>query len=492
MKVVVGGLYHESNTFNPFPTKASDFVLVEGEDMLDRVASTEVFQEAGFEIVPSIHAFGLSSGKVTEEAYRYFADKLLDVLRSETDVDGIWLHLHGAMTVERIGSGELQLLKEIREIVGYDIPISLALDIHGNNAVDFAKYVNIVRAYRTVPHTDQGETESITARLLVDALNRGVNVTPAYNRVPMIIGGETALGASEPLRSIFAKLEEFEDIDGIATASFFIGFSWADTEVSSASVLVVPESDAYSDLAKKKAHELAAYVFSRRDEFTFDVTALPSDDAITKAIECDKKPVFISDSGDNTTGGAVGINTVLLEKLLNTDLQGKKALLTAIYDKKAFEVCSKYSIGDEVSLHVGVDRDEDSKSLAIKGTLKAKGDLLGYLGATTDKVGEVCTVSVGNLDVVIANSGESFITKGHFKAADLDLTAYDIIFVKQGYLFPELSAIAELEMMALTPGATYQLLEELDFQNIPRPCFPLDKDFDFDIPAITPTKESSL
>ncbi|MFD2209580.1 M81 family metallopeptidase [Virgibacillus halophilus] len=477
MKVVVGGLYHESNTFNPFSTSEKDFVLVEGEEMLNRVESTSVFKKAGFEIVPSIHAFGLSSGMVTESAYRYFADKLLAVLKNEKDIDGIWLHLHGAMTVERIGSGELQLLKEMREIVGYDIPISLALDIHGNNAVELEKYVNIVRAYRTVPHTDQGETEAITARLLVDALNNGTHIIPAYQRVPMIIGGETALGNAEPMKSIFAKLEELETIGGISTASFFIGFSWADTVDSSASVFVIPESEQYADLAKTKAEELAEYVFSKRYAFTFDAITLKPEEAIDKALAFDKKPVFISDSGDNTTGGAVGINTILLELLLKKNLKGKKVCLTAIFDEKAFEQCNQSDIGDEVSINLGVDYDESSKSHLVKGVLKAKGDLLGYLGATTDKVGEVCTISVGDLDIVVANSGESFITVGHFSAAGLNLEEYDVIFVKQGYLFPELSKLAALEILALTPGATYQLIEELDFKHIPRPCFPLEKDF---------------
>lgn len=57
--------------------------------MLDRVASTEIFKEAGATAIPTIHAFGLSSGAVTEETYRYFADKILHVLRNETDIDGI-------------------------------------------------------------------------------------------------------------------------------------------------------------------------------------------------------------------------------------------------------------------------------------------------------------------------------------------------------------------------------------------------------------------
>ena len=475
MKIVVGGFYHESNTFNPFLTDKDNFTLYEGEEMLDRVASTEIFKEAGATAIPTIHAFGLSSGVVTEETYRYFADKILHVLRNETDIDGIWLHLHGSMTVEGIGSAELQLLKEIREIVGGEIPISLALDPHGNNMAELIEHVNIIRSYRTVPHEDQSETEVITARLLLESIKGKTYTKPAFIRLPMLIGGETALGAVDPLKSIFNKLEEIEKLDGIATASFFIGFAWADTENSTPSVVVVPESDEYREIAKEKAKEIADYVYAKKDEFDFTVPALYPKDSIRTALDSKSKPVFITDSGDNTTGGATGIYTYLLDMFLKEDLGDKKVCIAAVFDKEAFEECNKSNIGDQIQVNVGVNYDSYSKSIPIEGVLKTKGDLMGYLGATNDKAGEVCTISAGNIDLVVANSGESFITIGHFEAAGLDLSEYDIIVVKQGYLFAELSAIAELEILALTPGATYQILEELEFENIPRPAYPLDK-----------------
>ena len=70
-----------------------------------------------------------------------------------------------------------------------------------------------------------------------------------------------------------------------------------------------------------------------------------------------------------------------------------------------------------------------SELTLVEGTIKAKGDLLGYLNATNDKVGEVCTISSGNLDVVIAR-GDSFISVNHFKRAGLDIDNYDIIVLE--------------------------------------------------------------
>src|SRR5699024_10163852 len=246
------------------------------------------------------------------------------------------------------------LVKEIREIIGNEIPISLTLDPHANNTMELTDYVNIIRSYRTVPHVDQPETEKITALLLVENIKENTKIKTAFERLPMIIGGNEGLGSMEPLKSIFEKLEEVEEQEGIATASFFIGFSWADTENSAPSVIVVPKSEQYSKLAKEKVKEISDYVYTKKDDFGFGVPALKPEKAIQTALESELKPVFITDSGDNTTGGAVGTYTYFLELLLKKNLGNKKVCLTSVLDKEAIEDCNKYSIGDKVQLNIGI------------------------------------------------------------------------------------------------------------------------------------------
>ena len=52
-----------------------------------------------------------------------------------------------------------------------------------------------------------------------------------------------------------------------------------------------------------------------------------------------------------------------------------------------------------------------------------------------------------------------------------------IVVVKQGYLFPDLHDHAPRAIMALSPGACSLLLEDLPYQKLPRPIFPLDTGF---------------
>src|SRR5690625_3749264 len=112
MRVVVGNWYQESTTFNPIQMDKRSFVFFEGEESKYRVAATKVLEEIGFEVIPTIYATAISGGCVTEEAYRFFADKIINVLKKEKNIDGIWLHLHGAMEVVNIGSGEAALRSE--------------------------------------------------------------------------------------------------------------------------------------------------------------------------------------------------------------------------------------------------------------------------------------------------------------------------------------------------------------------------------------------
>ncbi|WP_099361203.1 M81 family metallopeptidase [Fredinandcohnia onubensis] len=467
MKIMVGCFYHETNTFNPFPTVKEDFVFVEGPEVLSKLGSTAILVENGVDVVPSIYATGLSSGVVTKETYEFFTERIVSTLRGEPDLDGIWLHLHGSMVVEGIGSGELALLKEIRKYVNEDIPISLTLDIHANIPAELSKLVNIVRAYRTVPHIDQLETEQLTAKYLIDYIQKGEKYTPSFEKLPLVICGEKALGNSYPLKDIFQKLEEIERLDGIVTASFFLGHAWSDSEHTGASIFVVPETAEFNGLASKIVSEMKDYINERQNDFTFSALALETEDAVNKSLNENVKPIFVSDSGDNTTAGATGFNTVLLRSYLSKQPTDKKVLISAIFDSEAYSELNQFEVGQEVSVEIGRNVDEFSEKVKVQGTLKAKGDLLGYLNASDNKVGDVCTISSGNVDIVVANRGESFITINHFTRAKLDLDVYDVIVLKQGYLFDELSKISKLDILAFTPGATYLNIKKLDYQNIP-------------------------
>jgi len=98
------------------------------------------------------------------------------------------------------------------------------------------------------------------------------------------------------------------------------------------------------------------------------------------------------------------------------------------------------------------------------------------MGCEDDAVGDCVTIESGSVDFCIISRPGSFISKGHFgpKGAGLDMDDYQVIVVKQGYLFAELRKLAKLAILALTPGATHQIVETLPFRRIVPPVYPLN------------------
>ena len=79
------------------------------------------------------------------------------------------------------------------------------------------------------------------------------------------------------------------------------------------------------------------------------------------------------------------------------------------------------------------------------------------------------------IDIIIANHKLSYFKTVQYEHAGVeDWTQYDIVVVKQGYIFPELKAAAQGYVMSLTDGATPQDTKHIPFKLVRRPMFPLD------------------
>jgi len=221
-RVLVGALMQESNSFSPRPSVWSDFHVVTGPAMLAWIAAAPVFAEAGIEMVPTLYAYSVPGGILQEESYLRFKKQILDGITADSRLDGVWLYLHGALEVERVGSGEADLVSAIRQKVGPDVPIAVALDFHANNTQRIMDNANIVYGYRTAPHIDEAETQEKTARLLIRCMEEGLLPRPVMVRPPLLFPGEMATTCIEPLLSLMREVARAESAEGILCASFLM------------------------------------------------------------------------------------------------------------------------------------------------------------------------------------------------------------------------------------------------------------------------------
>ncbi len=479
MKILIGGFIAESNAKVKRSCELEDFMYKTGDAVAEALYVKDIFEEEGIEVIPTIYADGRAAGRVAKDAFDFIAGRILKGVREHLDeVDGMFFFLHGASNVLGLegGSGEHTIIREIRKIVGPYLPIAMVTDPHGNLSQEQADNCQIIRTFRHSPHTDRAESHRLVARMLIDLLKNRRDIYPVYRKVPILLGGERCVSTDEPLVSINTLLNEIEADSRIMSASYHIGYVRHDNAICGASVVVVPNTEKDREYAKEMADKIYDFVWARRRAFHFTGNALEPEEAFREAIDFAGSPVVITDSGDNCTAGGPGCNTVILKQFLACgNLKGKKVLFACIADQETALSISSSQPGDAVTVQLGACLDELSSRILLEGMVKATGELRHHYGET-QSVGSCTTISVTgrDIDVIIAEKAVSFAEEQQYLAAGVDMHGYDIIVVKQGYIYPQLKAMAKYSVMSLTDGATNQRTEKIKYQTILRPMYPID------------------
>jgi microcystin degradation protein MlrC len=469
LRISIGGIGHETNTFSPVWTAYRDFRITRGLDLLKYIDARE-WRQDDVELLPTFVAGALPSGLVQKAAYLQLKEELLRELEVTLPVDGVYLSLHGAMEVEEIGDGESDLVSAVRALVGPDVLISISLDLHGNISPALVNTANILTAYRTAPHRDAPETRQRALSLLVRALRTGIRPSSVLVKPPLLLAGESAVTEVEPARSLYARLEEIEKTPGLMDASLLIGCAWTDSPFTTTSVIVVTEGDTAP--AIQCASELALEVWARRQDFGFGVETASVDEAIRRAVRASERPVFISDSGDNVTAGGAGDIPLFAARLVA--LGAADALVAGLTDPAAVQQCMAAGVGAEIQLSIGGKLDTTNAQV-----FTANGRVEYLTRGPEDHGGDptMAVVKVGGVRIVLTVDRRFFADRSSIAATGVNPMTQKIVVVKQGYLFPDLYDHAPRAIMALSPGATDLRLEELPYRCLPRPIFPLDGDF---------------
>jgi len=473
MKIVVGSLQQESNTLCSRMSVREDFTLYRGAEMLPHISVSGYFLSRGVELISTLYANAVPGGRLREADFRGLAEELVSMIPA-SGMDGVWLYLHGALEVENIGSGELALLRMVRKKIGFQIPISLALDFHANNTHELMDLVNVMVGYRTVPHRDMKETELRAAGLLVHCVERKLLPKPQMARANVVVPGDCVLTDEQPLRGIMDAAAELEKHEGMLACNVFNGQPWVDAPNMGPSMVCIHESDEFA--AKAAAVQLAKRFFEARHDFKFSIAAYEPAEALDRAYEEGLRPVFVSDSGDNTTAGSAGDNAFLLGMLQQKRM--RDVLLGGITDEAAVLRCHVAKRGDKLSLEVGGTIEPASTRTRIEGTLLFKGDIEGWYG---ENAGPCAVLRCDGIDVIITAKRCALTKPRIFEGLGLKLEDYRFVVVKLGYLYPELAKVAKRTILAFTTGGSTERLQDMGMKRIRRPMFPLDDNFESDL-----------
>lgn len=477
-KIFMGGFHLESNTSNPVMVEAGDFFTKRGEEVLEYFPEVaQLIRDAGFEPFPSLYAETtcVAGGVLSLEAYRLYAQELIDSIPLDGSLSGIWLYLHGSMQVEFIGSGEAFLVSAIRERVGPSVPISVALDFHGNISYTLTRVANLITGYRTAPHVDIPETLATAARLLLRAVQEKQLPWVSMVKVPMLQPGEAATTNMPHVKKIIQELDSIQEMEGIWRTSYFTGMSWIDCPHNGSSVVVCGVTKDRAAVEKRMC-DLAQHIWDVRYDFRLSNDSFPTEEAIDLAVNSPKQVVFLSDSGDNVTAGAVGDNAYMLKCFLE---RGEKGVLIAgLWDEEAVAAAAAAGVGSTICVSVGARHDAASTSVLLENALvkgiqyDAQGNAAGAL------------LSVNGVDAAINSQRLSFTGEQDFINFGINYRDYHIIVVKLGYLYPGLSLIKDDSYIALTKGNAMLTIRYFQYHNQRRPLFPFEDNFPYD-PAAT-------
>jgi microcystin degradation protein MlrC len=487
MRIAIAGFMHESNTMNPLRTDRAAFVaqsLTFGPGLLDewRDAHHEVggFIEAAsvdrFEAIPILMAWATPSGPVADAVLDEVTSAIIEQLKLQRP-DGLLLALHGAMVAESYLDADGEVLTRLRRALGPDFPIVVTLDLHGNISQRLADQCQAAVAYRTCPHVDQRECGRRAAAILVRTLRGEVRPRMALAKPPLIVNIMVHDTSREPLRSFMDEARALEQRPGILAVSLLPGFAYADVPQMGPSILVVADGDA--DLARREADRLAGRLWDGRERLT--ATLPEAAQAVAQALQADRQPVILVDTGDNVGGGSAGDGTFILAEMLR---QGATDGVVCLYAPGEVQQCAAAGVGNEVRLTVGgkVDRWHGDP-VPITGRVRLLHDgtyvepEVRHGGKRTNYMGLTALVETTGQNLLVLNSlRHPPFSLGQLTCLGIQPQRRRLLVVKAAVAYKAAYApIAGTIIEVDTPGLTAVNPTRFPYRHIRRPMFPLDR-----------------
>ena len=476
-KIAIAGLGIESSTFSPALTHEEAFHAQIGDSIFSKYPflQQDSLDRNRAEWVPTLVGKSLPGGTVTREAYESLVGKTLKLLKEKGPYDGLFFDIHGAMSVVGLQDAEGDFIERIREVVGTDVLISTSMDLHGNVTEKLAKHTDLITCYRMAPHEDAMESKKRAVDNLLERLENGKGKPKhkAWIPVPILLPGEKTSTRIEPGKSLYAKVPEVAQEEGIIDAAIWIGYAWADEPRNHAVVMVTGDNQ---EKVAEGAETMANSFWDVRKQFEFVAPTATLEESLQMALKSDQQPFIISDMGDNPTAGGAGDVTWTLEKILARpefkSENGPSLIYASIPGPEFVAKAMEIGIGGKIKGSAGAAVDyRFAGPVELEGTIEAIRQ--GDNNAEVEVV-----VKIGSVHVIVTKKRKPYHFVSDFSNLGLHPKQTDIVVVKIGYLVPELYDMRGDWIMALTPGGVDQDLDRLGYKGIKRPMFPLDKEMD--------------
>ncbi len=475
MKFFLSGFVSETNTFSPFPTTQNGFDEMGLSKDLPPLEEANFWQAPlslfkklslnnGWSVENSICAVAMPNGKVIEKDYQSLLNIILDDLKKTMPVNGVFLHLHGAMVSESCMDCEGDILTQVRKIVGPNVLISVLLDPHTHLSDTMINKADIMVWMKEYPHIDALERTKEIFDLSMNALAKKIKPTMASSACHTINLYPTQ---QEPMKAFVAKLKRIEAEDEkILSISAIHGFPYGDTPHTGSAMVVMSNND--PEYAQKMAQELAdefqtiarhKFIQSRKLQ---EILASVSPDLEDKLV--------LVDYADNVGGGAPGDSTFILKDLIEAKIPN--FAISAIYDPENVRLCRENGLGNSIKLNIGGKHGIHSGepvTLEVKVTSISE-KLYTTFGDTKIYFGNTATYYYKPLDahIVLNDVRCQTYSTDCFEFANVALQNKKFIVVKSSVHFEEsFSKVTKKNYIVSTSGVLNPDFSSIDYIQSP-------------------------
>jgi microcystin degradation protein MlrC len=475
-KVAVLEYMQETCTFCPggdttIADRTRQVPFVSGEDLVSRsggfvggfmhtAAQFEDLQVVGLDSPDEVYG-GSSRSWETRESFEHFMKIIIDDLKSQMPVQGVYLSLHGAMAVRDVPRPEAEIARRVREVVGPDVPIAGSFDLHGNEDEQFLEWANAAFVTKRYPHYDAFLQGGRSATFLYRSMKGLYKSTTATRKPPIITATVLQWTGQAPSMMIMERARRWEAREKDAFVSVFYGFPWSDVPDVGATVHVMTNND--PELANAIADDMADFIWRVREDFAGGSFPMP-DEAVDRTVDAIQKgavPVVLGDYSDRP-----GDATWILKELIARDVG--KVMYAALRDEKVLAALKSASArpGDAFDMEVGGFTGEQAGSpVRVMGKVRYFGTGWGY-----DEIA-IIEFGKGNL-LFIVPTYTQIRTLEPLRIAGIEPDDYDVFVVKSRVHFRrgfDETGYARTIIVVDAPGPWFGTtrLDALDYQHAP-------------------------
>lgn len=484
MKILIGQIAHETNTFSNVRTTEELFRVWEwdrGQAIIARHRHVQDYlggmidraEELGIEVVPIFSAFTYPSGTITGETYELLKSELIEGIRKADPVDAICLALHGAGVADGIDDLEGELLKEVRKLVGDSLPIIVTLDLHANVTEKMVASADVLLGVKCYPHTDSFDRGKEAVDLAQQIVTGQLLPVMHLTRLPLMI--PTSTTNLPPARDINQICREWERVPQIVDCTFFHGFPYADVPVVGVSVLAVANRD--KKLAREAAETVAGTIWSLREGF-FPQFPSPAE-GLQQALMVEGQPIVINETSDNPGGGTPGDGTHLLRALLQEDLA--QTCFGFIFDPEVAQTAHKAGVGAVINVKLGGKTDSlHGEPLEVQAYVKSltDGQFIQsspmWQGARVN-LGKSARLRIDHVEVLVCSVKSQVFDEQIFLLHGIDVKKYKIVALKSSQHFRAAFESSSKKIITVdSPGLSTMNLFNFPYTRLARPIYPLD------------------